>query len=106
MSALANTPATLQAAVETETEFGGRIRDWTVVAHLWTTLRITAPHPEQGGDRPPETSETATAVARDHPAAEAGQQLCVGDAPPWTVVAVRRAQPGPGAMTLILDRLL
>lgn len=99
-------PATLQAAVETETAEGGRARAWSDVAPVWVELRPGAGSADAAQEQRPVRVETAVAFARDHPAAAAGQQLAVPDGPPWRVLAVRRADPAPGRMTLLLDRAL
>ena len=103
-----NTPALLQTATETETAYGGRERAWTDVAVLWIALTPGPPGEQRdGAHSAPAASETATAVSRDYPSAEAGARLLVDDDPdPWRVVRVDRGAPGPGRMTLRLDRLL
>jgi head-tail adaptor len=93
--------ATLQAPGETETPYGGRARVWSDVATLWVRLKPGGATLEQLQDQRPVRIETASAAARDHPDAAAGQRL-VADGPPWRVLAVQR--PGGGRMTLLLDR--
>src|SRR5690606_8355277 len=69
--------ATLEAAVEAETAFGGRTRSWSEVAALWVDLKTpTGRERAQGGQRPVLT-ESAQAEARDHPLAAAGQRLAL-----------------------------
>lgn len=99
-------PATLQIAVETETAEGGRTRAWADVALVWVELRLGADASDTAQEQRPVRVETASAFARDHPLAAAGQQLVTPDGPPWRVLAVRRADPAPGRMTLLLDRAL
>lgn len=96
--------ATLQAAVEAETEFGGRTRAWSDVTDLWVELvRKGAAEPAEGGLRPVFT-EDAIAVSHDDPLAEQGQILLAGG-DSWRVVRVVRAAPKLGRMTLHLDRV-
>ena len=95
--------AALQSATETETDFGGRTRAWSTIASVWVQLTPGAASADGGQDQRPVRVETATAQARDHTLAAAGQQLVL-DGPPWRVIAVQRVQPG--RMTLILDRAL
>ncbi|HYD45233.1 MAG TPA: hypothetical protein VEA79_08220 [Phenylobacterium sp.] len=96
--------ATLQAAVETETQFGGRTRTWSDVADLWVELTVRgAAEPAEGGLRPVFT-EDAVAVSHDEPLAEQGQILLAGG-DSWRVVRVVRAAPKMGRMTLHLDRV-
>lgn len=98
-------PAVLQAAVETETAEGGRTRVWADVATLWVTLAYGAATADEAQEMRPVRVEVATATARDHPAAEAGQQLAItGDDAAWRVLEMRRGAPAPGRMTLLLDR--
>lgn len=96
--------ATLQAAVETETDFGGRTRTWSDVADLWVEFAVKgAAEPAEGGLRPVFT-EDALAVSHDDPLAEQGQVLLAnGDS--WRVVRVVRGAPKLGRMTLYLDRV-
>ncbi len=101
MSAPAAQFAALQAASDTETAYGGRTRTWTEVATLWVHLQPTGARLDQRQDQRPVRIETATAAARDHPAAAAGQRLVL-TGPPWRVLAVQR--PGGGRMVLSLDR--
>ena len=96
--------ATLQAAAETETDFGGRTRVCTDVADLWVELiRKGAAEPAEGGLRPVFT-EDAVAVAHDDPLAAQGQILLAGG-DSWRVVRVVRGAPRMGRMTLHLDRV-
>ena len=97
-------PAVLQTAVETETAEGGRTRAWSDAATVWVELRAAAASAQAAQELRPVRVETATAVARDHLAAAAGQRLVVEDDPPWRVLAVAREAPAPGWMTLALDR--
>ncbi len=99
-------PATLQAAAETETAEGGRARAWSDLALVWVELRPGAGSADAAEGQRPVRVETASAGARDHPLAAAGQRLLTPDGPPWRVLAVRRADPAPGRMTLLLDRAL
>lgn len=94
----------LQSAVETETEFGGRTRIWSDVASVWVTLTPGSATNDTGQDQRPFRVETASASARDHPLAAPGQQLVIGAETPWRVLAVQRTEPG--RMILILDRSL
>jgi head-tail adaptor len=99
------TPATLQAASETETAYGGLTTVWADVATIWIALKPGSATSDQLEQQRPVRIETASATARDDARAAAGQQLLAGDDPnPWRVLAVERAQPQPGAMTLRLDR--
>ena len=102
----ASRPAVLQAVVETETPDGGRARAWSEVAALWVELRAGAASEAAAQEMRPVRVEAATAVARDHPAAAAGQQLALDGEPPWRVLAVQRAEPTAGRMTLVLDRAM
>ena len=97
-------PAALQASVETQTPAGGVTRAWSTVATTWVELRASAGGFEQAEGQRPVRVETASATARDHPLAAAGQQLVLDDEPPWRVLAVRRGEPAAGRMTLLLDR--
>lgn len=99
-------PATLSAASEVETPFGGRTRAWAPVAAVWATLQLDGIAERTASDAPPVGSQAATAVARDHPAAAPGQQLAFAGEPPFEVREVRRATPVPGRMTLVLVRQL
>ncbi len=101
------TPAVLQASTATETAYGGATLAWTAVAAIWIDLKPGAATYDQLEGVRPVRIETAAATARDDARAAAGQQILVGDDPvPWRVLAVERAQPQPGAMTLRLDRSL
>ena len=95
--------AVLESAVEAETAFGGRTRSWSEVATLWVDLRVTGGSEGGEADQRPALSEVARAEARDHPAAEAGQRLCVsGDN--WRLVRLVRGAPKLGRMTLHLEK--
>lgn len=98
------TLAILEAASEAETVFGGRVKSWVQIAALWVDLRPGG-HREAGdGATRPGLIETARAEARTHVSAARGQRLKAGgDA--WRVVAVTSAWPGPGRMTLDLERI-
>ncbi|CAN5340026.1 hypothetical protein BH09PSE2_BH09PSE2_03440 [soil metagenome] len=108
MTAPLRTPALLQTATEVETPYGGRDRTWTDVAILWIALSPGPPSEvRDGSTSPPVGAASAVAVAREHPSAAAGARLLVDDDPdPWRVVRVDREAPGPGRMTLRLDRIL
>jgi len=96
--------ATLQAASESETAFGGRTRVWADVCDLWVALAVKgAGEPAEGGLRPV-FAEDALAEAHDHPLAAQGQRL-LADGYSWRVVRVVRAAPRMGRMTLYLDRV-
>lgn len=98
------TLAILEAASEAETVFGGRTKTWIQVAALWIDLQPLG-HRESGdGAVRPALIETAQAVARTHAAAARGQRLKAGGEA-WRVVAVTPARPGPGRMTLSLERI-
>jgi hypothetical protein len=100
------TPAVLQAAAETETPYGGLAPVWASVATIWIALKPGSATYDQLEQQRPVRIETASATARDDARAAAGQQLLAGDDPnPWRVLAVERAEPQPGAMTLRLDRM-
>ena len=100
------TPAALQAASETPTVYGGLTSTWTLAANLWIDLAPGSSSWSQLEDQRPTRIETASAVARDDLRACAGQQLLAGADPnPWRVIAVQRARPEPGRMTLLLDRV-
>lgn len=104
MSAALGLPARLQLETTAETAFGGRESAWSDLAALWVEL---TPGPERelaAGEAPSLRIEAATAIARDDARARRGQRLIVGAEPPWTVLAVLRAQPQPGRMTLRLER--
>jgi hypothetical protein len=104
-SAAYPTPAVLQAAAETETAYGGLVTVWTAVASIWIALKPGSATNDQLEQQRPVRIETAAATARDDPRAGAGQQLLAGDDPTaWRILAVERAEPAPGAMTLRLDR--
>lgn len=98
--------ATLEAATETPTPYGGASMTWSQVATVWVAVKRAALR-ETGAaeDHPPASAQTATATARDHPLAAPGQRLTLPGEPPLRVIEVRRGEPAPGAMTLILDRL-
>ncbi len=98
------TPALLQAAAETETVYGGRVRAWAAVATLWLDLSAVAGRETASQDQRPVRLESATATARDDPRAAVGQRLVVGADPPWTILAIDHAQPSPGLMRLTLER--
>lgn len=106
MSASAERPATLLAATETETPYGGRTQVWSPVATVWAQVTLAALDQATSADAPPADSQAATAITRDHPAAAAGQQLVLDGEPPFLVRELRHATPAPGRMTLILARLL
>lgn len=97
--------ATLEAATETPTAYGGVTLAWSQVATVWVALNRG---PLRDGDAPPDhppaSAQAATATARDHPLAAAGQRLTPPGEAPFRVVEVRRGEPSPGAMTLVLDR--
>lgn len=96
--------ATLQAAAETETAFGGRTRVWADVADLWVELTVKgAAEPAEGGLKPVFT-EDAIAVGHDDPLAAQGQILLAGG-DSWRVVRIVRGSPRMGRMTLHLDRV-
>ncbi len=98
--------ATLDAPSETPTAYGGLSLTWTQVATVWVAIRRAALREGAGAPGgPPAVSQGATATARDHPLAAAGQRLTPPGEDPFRVVEVRRGEPAPGAMTLILDRL-
>jgi len=100
------TPATLQASTATQTAYGGAALAWTATAQLWIALKPGGATYDQLDGLKPVRIETASATARNDPRAAAGQQILVGDdAIPWRVLAVERADPQPGAMTLRLDRM-
>lgn len=106
-----STPAMLRAETVSETDYGGRTSAWTEAARLWIALTPGLPGHVALGDAPPARLETATAEARDDARAAVGQQLIVGapspsTQPPWTVLAIDRARPAPGRMTLRLERIL
>ena len=108
MSAAARAvPASLQAATFTDTPYGGVDETWAEVATLWVSLAIAAPAQQfDGAISAPAEADIATATCRDHPAAADGQRLLIGDDPaPWRLRRVDRGVPGPGRMTLRLDRL-
>ncbi len=96
-------PGSLQAATETETDEGGRTRVWAEVAVVWVEVRAGAGSSDASDGLRPVRVDTATAVARDHPAAAAGQQLVLDSEAPWRVLAVRRGEPAAGRMTLVID---
>jgi len=99
------TPAVLQAAIQTETAYGGVTTVWAAVATLWIAMKPGAASDDQLEQQKPVRIETAAATARDDPRACAGQQLLAGDdANPWRLLAVEHANPQPGVMTLRLDR--
>ena len=99
------TPATLQASTATGTAYGGAALAWAPSAEIWIALQPGAAAYDQLEGLRPVRIETASATARDDPRAAPGQQLLAGDdANPWRVLAVERANPRPGAMTLRLDR--
>ena len=99
------TPAALQSASETQTAYGGATTAWTTVATIWIALKPGSAANDQLEQQRPVRIENATATARDDSRVLAGQQLLAGADPnPWRVLAVERAQPEPGAMTLRLDR--
>ena len=102
MNGAAAALAALQAASATESAYGGRTEAWTTLATLWVHLQPGGASGMAREGQPPGRIETATASARDHPAAAAGQQLML-DGPPWRIVAVQR--PQPGRMVLVLDRM-
>lgn len=93
--------ASLQAVEETETAFGGRTRSWSEVAALWVDFKITGGREGAEADQRPALSETAQALARDHPLAEPGQRLAL-DGVNWRLARIARETPG--AMTLFLQR--
>lgn len=98
--------ATLEAATETPTAYGGVTLAWSQVATVWITLkRGPLRTAEPATDHPPAAEQGATAIARDHPLAAAGQRLSPPGEPFFRVVEVRRGEPAPGLMTLVLDRL-
>ena len=81
------------------------MRAWADVAGVWVMLAYGSAGEEAAQEMQPVRTEAATAVARDHPTAAAGQRLAVdGDPLPWRVLALRRGEPAPGRMTLVLDR--
>ena len=93
-------------STEAPTAYGGVSLAWTQVATVWVRLnRGPLQEADPAADHPPAALQTATAVARDHPLAAAGQRLTLHGEPPFHVIEVRRGEPAPGAMTLILDRL-
>ena len=95
--------ASLQAAAETETAFGGRSRVWSEVATVWVDLREGGPRETTEADQQPQLAVSAEAEARDHPSAAAGQRLVVsGDG--WRVLRLIRGIPKPGRMTLYLEK--
>jgi len=99
------TPAVLQAATATETPYGGAALAWTPVATIWINLKPGSATYDQQEQQRPVRIETASATARDDLRCTAGQQLLAGEDPsPWRILAVERAQPQPGVMTLRLDR--
>ena len=101
---IAARPATLQAAVETETPDGGRLRAWSDVATLWVEVRAGAAAADAAQEMRPVRVETAVALARDHPSVAPGQQLVLAGEPPWRVLSATSGAPAPGRMTLALDR--
>ncbi len=94
--------ATLSEATEAETAFGGRTRSWSEVATVWLDLGVAARERAEAGQRPVLT-ETAEAVARDHPLAAAGQRLSLGG-DNWRLVRLVRDAPKLGRMTLFLEK--
>ena len=98
--------ATLESATETPTAYGGVALAWSQVATVWVTLERGALREAAAAPTsPPAVAQAATATARDHPLAAAGQRLTPPGEAPFRVVQVRRGDPLPGAMTLVLDRL-
>ena len=95
--------ATLSAPSESVTPYGGRSVSWNEVATLWLDLRPVTRRQWTRPDGPPQTTETLDAEARDHPDAAPGQRLSV-DGQTWRLVAVQRALPAAGRMTLTLER--
>jgi hypothetical protein len=94
--------ATLKAATEAETAFGGRTRSWAEVATLWVDLKVSARERAEADQRPVLT-ETAEALARDHPLAAVGQRLTL-DGDNWRLVRLARGAPKIGRMTLFLEK--
>ncbi len=98
--------ATLEASIETPTAYGGVSLAWSQVATVWVALKRAAlREADAAEDHPPAAAQAATAIARDHPLASPGQRLTLPGEAPFRVVELRRGEPAPGAMTLILDRL-
>lgn len=95
--------ATLEAASEAETVFGGQARTWAPIASLWINLKPDG-HREAGEAGREVLVETATAEARSLGVAARGQRLVAGG-PPWRVVAVTPNRPWAGRMTLHLERI-
>ena len=95
--------ATLKAATEAETAFGGRTKSWSDVATLWVDLKPPSGRETSQVDQRPTLSETAEAEARDHPLAAAGQRLAL-DGTNWRLVRLVRDAPRPGRMTLFLEK--
>jgi hypothetical protein len=95
--------ASLQAAAETQTAFGGQSRVWSEVATLWVDLREGAPSERAQAGQRPDLLVTAKAEAREHSAAEPGQRLSL-DGETWAVVRNVRGLPSLGRMTLFLEK--
>ena len=95
--------ATLKSAAETETAYGGRTVVWNDVAGLWVDLKAAGGRETAQAGQRPEVVETATAQARDHALAAAGQRLSVGG-DNWRIVRLVRGEPRIGRMTLFLER--
>ena len=99
-----DTPAQLQTATDVTTAQGGRTRSWTTLTTLWLQFQPAAGMEISEPGLPPRRREAATAIARDNPALQRGTRLLVGSEAPWQVIAVHRRDPGPGFVSLSLQR--